>query len=328
MTDMPNSFALLPKPIRISEQSWPEGTIPLVSIRCTTYNHVNFIRDAIEGFLMQETTFPVEILIHDDASTDGTTEIVREYEKKYTNCISAFYQSVNTYRHPKRNELRHRYSKAFSGKYIAICEGDDYWTDKDKLQLQATYLETNPGVVLTYTDSQPFDDHGLLDVDFGGARRDLTADELRRSPAIFTLTVMHRNVLDMSPPEFSIVAYGDMARWSLLGEFGSGKYLDHIQPSMYRVHNGGVHSSATADKRRVMRLRTFSGQMAYFERVGDVDLAQYYRSKMLTELVWIEGIHIRILQYAKRASVILEPLFVLRRRLKKFFGFRNETERA
>ncbi len=75
------------KAIPVTEQKWDKNTIPLVSISCITYNHENFIRDAIEGFLMQRTTFPVEILIHDDASTDKTADIVREYEKKFPQLI-------------------------------------------------------------------------------------------------------------------------------------------------------------------------------------------------------------------------------------------------
>jgi hypothetical protein len=80
----PLKFKILQKPVRIIEQVWAEGTVPLVSIWCITYNHANFIRDAIQGFLMQKTTFPVEIFIHDDASTDGTAEIIQEYSNKYS----------------------------------------------------------------------------------------------------------------------------------------------------------------------------------------------------------------------------------------------------
>jgi glycosyltransferase involved in cell wall biosynthesis len=97
MTDSTTEYQYtpLPRPVRITEHQWPEGTVPLVTITCVTYQHVNFIRDAIEGFLMQETTFPVEILIHDDASTDGTADIVREYEAKYPHLIKPIYQMEN-----------------------------------------------------------------------------------------------------------------------------------------------------------------------------------------------------------------------------------------
>ena len=87
----------LEKPVRITQQVWPEGTVPVVSICCITYQHVNFIRDAVEGFLMQETTFPVEIIIRDDASLDGTTQIVSSYQVKYPRLIRTILHTENQY---------------------------------------------------------------------------------------------------------------------------------------------------------------------------------------------------------------------------------------
>jgi len=105
------------------------NTDPLVSICCLTYNHAPYIRDAIEGFLMQKTNFPVEILIHDDASTDGTADIIREYETRYPDIIKPIYQTENQYSKGVKISWEYQFSRA-RGKYIALCEGDDYWTDK------------------------------------------------------------------------------------------------------------------------------------------------------------------------------------------------------
>jgi glycosyltransferase involved in cell wall biosynthesis len=118
-----------------------EQNIPLVSINCITYNHAPYIRNAIKGFLMQKTNFPIEILIHDDASTDGTVDIIREYEALYPNLIKPIYQTENQYSKGK-NPSQFNRERAL-GKYIAICEGDDYWTDPNKLQLQVDFLEAN-----------------------------------------------------------------------------------------------------------------------------------------------------------------------------------------
>lgn len=111
-----------------------------VSICCLAYNHKPYIRQALDSFLMQETNFKFEILVHDDASTDGTTEIIREYEKKYPDIIKPLYQTEN--QHSKRVKITWKYQfPRVNGKYIALCEGDDFWCDKKKLQKQFNVLE-------------------------------------------------------------------------------------------------------------------------------------------------------------------------------------------
>ena len=116
---------------------------PMVSVYCLTYNHENYIRDCLEGFVAQKTAFPFEVIVHDDASTDRTAEIVQEYEKKYPHIFKVIYEEENQYqRH--RPILRDLVLPIVRGKYIAICEGDDYWIDDQKLQDQVTILENNP----------------------------------------------------------------------------------------------------------------------------------------------------------------------------------------
>ena len=118
-------------------------TIPLVSISCITYNHASYIRECLEGFLMQKTNFPFEILIHDDASTDGTADIIREYEVKYPDLIKPILREKNLYSQGIRSIDQFNYERA-QGKYIALCEGDDFWTDPNKLQIQFDFMESHP----------------------------------------------------------------------------------------------------------------------------------------------------------------------------------------
>jgi glycosyltransferase involved in cell wall biosynthesis len=121
---------------------------PLVSIVCLTYNHERYIAQAIEGFVMQKTDFDYEIIIHDDASQDGTAEIIKKYENKYPQLIKPIYQKENQASKERGRVTRLAFAEA-QGKYIALCEGDDYWTDPLKLQKQVDFLEENPEYTLT-----------------------------------------------------------------------------------------------------------------------------------------------------------------------------------
>lgn len=120
----------------------------LVSIICTTYNHENFIRYTLEGFLKQEVNFRYEILIHDDASTDNTQNILREYERRYPHLIKVVYQKENQYSQGKPI-LENLLNKA-KGKYLAFCEGDDFWNDELKLQKQVSFLQRNNDFSASY----------------------------------------------------------------------------------------------------------------------------------------------------------------------------------
>lgn len=115
----------------------------LVSILCITYNQEKYIRQCLDGFMMQKTNFKFEVLIHDDASTDGTADIIREYEQKYPDIIRPIYQTENQWSKGIPVNSTFNYPRV-TGKYVAMCEGDDYWTDQYKLQKQVDFLEKHP----------------------------------------------------------------------------------------------------------------------------------------------------------------------------------------
>ena len=136
---------------------------PLVSICCITYNHRDFIRDALDGFLSQRTDFPYEILINDDASTDGTADIIREYEQKYPEKIRALLQTENQYSKGITNPSGAFNFPRVRGRYVAMCEGDDYWTDPEKLQKQVDYMEAHPDCSLCFHSARIITVDGSLD---------------------------------------------------------------------------------------------------------------------------------------------------------------------
>jgi glycosyltransferase involved in cell wall biosynthesis len=269
---------------------WGGGASPLVSICCITYNHVSYIMEAIDSFLMQETTFPFEILIHDDASTDGTTDIIIDYANKYPDIIRTIIQTENQYSKGGLIYPRFVFPKA-RGKYIALCEGDDYWTDKTKLQKQVNFLENNPDYVITYTDSQPFDESGKLKINFGGATRDLSADELQKSTPIYTLTTCFRNIIKEIPQDLMSARFGDCIIWSLLGAHGRGKYLSDIEPAAYRVHDGGIFSKKTIKRKYEMAVITKAALFAYYSRISNNELANYFKIKTFKLCLRLIGIY-------------------------------------
>lgn len=116
----------------------------LVSISCITYNHEKYIAEALDSFLRQDTDFEYEILIHDDASTDGTRGIIEAYAARYGDVIRPIFQEENQYQRGVTNPSGVFNFPRARGKYIAMCEGDDFWIDIRKLRTQAAYMEAHP----------------------------------------------------------------------------------------------------------------------------------------------------------------------------------------
>ncbi len=173
---------------------------PLVSVVCDTYNQAHFIRKTLDGFLMQKTDFPFEIIVHDDASTDGTADVVREYESEHPELFRCIYRNENMYsKDPKI--LEHYVFPVTRGKYVAICEGDDYWSDPYKIQKQASWMESHPGCTLCFTACD------LIDADGNPIGSEIPFPSDRDVP---TETII-RGMGGLCPTA-SIMALGDLCR--------------------------------------------------------------------------------------------------------------------
>jgi glycosyltransferase involved in cell wall biosynthesis len=236
-------------PVRISNQNWTEGVTPLVSIINNTYNHENFIREALESFLMQETTFPVEILVHDDASTDRTAEIIKEYELKYPDLVLPVYQKENQFSKGVKPTQNFQYPRA-RGKYIALCEGDDYWTDPLKLQKQVEFLEANEEYsAATHQTLMIFENNYIFHSrQFNKLNNNcsLNIDSLLVGRKFHTASILFQsNVLrDVSMP--SGITSGDRALFFLIASKGLIYFFSEIM-CVYRKNAGGISSWVTSE---------------------------------------------------------------------------------
>lgn len=247
---------------------------PLVSINCMTYNHKAFIRQCLDGFMMQKCSFDFEVLIHDDASTDGTQDIIREYEVKYPDIIKPIYQKENQYSKGIDPSLKYN-APRIKGKYIALCEGDDYWTDPYKLQKQVDFLESHPDYVMcSHRFNQYIQDKNLLeeekDLTFQGADYDLK-NLIGGKWLTQTLTVMYRrDALDLQRYE----SYGmslDMILFYELLRNGKGYCFSDVM-GVYRLHKGGVWSEVSINQQRLIE---FKARLAIYEVEKSDDAATF-----------------------------------------------------
>lgn len=169
---------------------------PLVAIQCTAYNHESYIREALDGFVMQQTDFPFVAIVHDDASTDGTAAIIQEYAEKYPNIIKPIYETENQY--SKKNgsltRIMRNACEATGAKYIALCEGDDYWTDPLKLQKQVDFLEAHPDYSMCFANAiEQWEDGREINHQYASVLdKDYTGIEIFEPWIIATMSVVIR----------------------------------------------------------------------------------------------------------------------------------------
>tara|TARA_B100000378_G_scaffold190473_1_gene154820 strand:- start:4387 stop:5283 length:897 start_codon:yes stop_codon:yes gene_type:complete len=220
--------------------------VPLVSICCITYNHADFIEECLDGFLRQHTNFQFEILIHDDASTDGTSVIIEEYSKNHENLFKPIIQNENQYSKGIRAiNSTFNFPRA-KGKYIAICEGDDYWTDPLKLQKQVDFLEENPGFSGVGTNSLVYFENTGEEKLFNKDDResDLNFENFLKERKFHTASFLFRNTLQY-PKDFTKVLSGDRLLFLLVALQGKIKYFTDVT-CIYRKNDGGISSRATS----------------------------------------------------------------------------------
>lgn len=215
-----------------------------VSVAMITYNHESYIREALDGILMQETNFDFNIIIGEDTSSDNTKSIIQEYIEKFSNKISCTFHVNNLGMMPNFiNTL-----KSCNGEYIAICEGDDYWIDPLKLQKQVDFLESNKDYVICFHKVMILNDNNL-EADINIERRynsikklpATVLDLLEHGNFIHTPSVLFRNQITDLPTEFVYSTVGDYFLYIIHSQKGYIKRLDEVM-AIYR-NNVGIYST-------------------------------------------------------------------------------------
>lgn len=300
------------------------GTKPVVSILCATYNHEAYIKNAIEGFLLQETSFPFEVIIHEDVSTDTTADIVQSYFVKYPNIIKPIFQKENQYSKgasPLLNALAHA-----QGDYIAICEGDDYWTDPLKLNIQFDYLVSHKNFSMHAHSVQIIDNtvSGFVYTPYTPALKSINSfNDILREHFIPTLSLMIRRECIPNPmPSFIYkVRSRDIALELMISSKGPCFFSDK-KMGVYRHHDGGITKTPIHPlKERAMRYTLYKGLLDY--------LGKSYQRRIRQKLAWIDLAAVAaILSTEKRLDIKLiitallkDPFVIIRIITRKIHRF-------
>ena len=273
-----------------------------VSVLCAAYNHEEYLRQTLDSFLNQKTDFPFEVLVNDDASTDSTGDIIREYAAKYPEVIRPFYQKENLYSR-RINLYDVVFFPACRGEYIAVCEGDDYWNDPEKLQLQVNWLDAHPeysacvhnsiGRFTDQPDKVLFAQDGDRDIPFEQVVQGM-------SHAYHTSSILARREFILNPPDYRDVAYHqgyftDYAVGVRLGLAGKVRFLDRCM-SVYRIgSNPSAWSRGVGQEYHKLK-RFVSGEIAMLKTVKQHPLTEAQEAAIDQvllereyELLYIEG---------------------------------------
>jgi len=283
-----------------------------------TYNHAPYLKEAIEGVLMQNTNFPFELIICNDASPDHSDRIIKTYAEKYPEIIRYF-------RHDKNIGFVENQRFAFQhakGKYLGYCEGDDYWTDENKLQFQVDFLENNPQYVMTtarnlllYQESGKLTEDGK-DYMFGNKEFiDYSQESFFRERPTQTFTyLLRRELLDLKWVDV-YPNYRDLYYFYHLLAFGKGRAFNKVV-GVYRLHEGGVYSSLETEQ----KIKT---SIAIFKNIKKINDDSRADMQIIKDLDLLISKHFYLKEFSlplintKLYSAVIER-FALSRDIKTF----------
>ncbi len=242
---------------------------PLVIILSLVYNHGPYLRQCLDGFVMQKTNFPFYAVVHDDASTDNSAAIIREYAEKYPDIIHPIYETENQYSKGDGSLGRIMNEACKDAKYIALCEGDDYWTDPLKLQKQVDFLEANPDYSMCFHNVNVLSDQKDDESIYSHLEtREFSAKEIYEKWTVPTCSILYRNVLPIPNIGKTKIIFGDIFLFLRLSQVGK-LYCIADKMGVYRRHNGGVSFSINAEK-AIALIRQYEFMAEYFKNDSDI----------------------------------------------------------
>ncbi|MBD5583545.1 MAG: glycosyltransferase [Clostridia bacterium] len=278
---------------------------PLVVVRCATYNHVAYIRDALESFVAQQTDFPFIVIVHDDASTDGTQEIIKEYVDKYPYIIKPIFEKENQYSKGNGDvsKIFDAACLATGAKYIALCEGDDYWINSLKLQKQVNFLEIHEDYGLVHTNALQVNWrdrfksklHIDRDIPVGNVYRNLLNGNFIYTPSVLFRT----DLLKIKKREINPRWYFDRVLWLCFSKHTKFHYLNEDMVVYRVVENSATHGN---HKEVYGRMVKWSHKILEFLKANDTpteDINYFLRPRysLLLKYSYLAGDHNAVNEY-------------------------------
>lgn len=251
-----------------------KGT-PLVSIRCIVYNHEPYLRQCLDGFVMQRTTFPFEAIVHDDASTDGSAAIIREYAEKYPGIIKPIFETENQYsKHDGSLNRIMNTARHPAAKYVAFCEGDDYWIDPLKLQKQVDFLEMNPSYNMVYTNYKEDHNGTIKNGSWNLLEGNCIKPYLLREGYIPTASVMYRSSFKFNYDYMKMnFPLGDVPLWIQLMHDSPIKLLPDFTTT-YRILDESASNSRKYINRLIFDIGALRCRKFFADKYGYIDVSR------------------------------------------------------
>ncbi|WP_372744882.1 glycosyltransferase [Lutibacter sp.] len=248
-----------------------------VTVCMINYNQEKFIKEAIESVLKQECEYNLELIISDDCSSDNSKSIVKSIIKYHPkgNLITLVERGKNLGMTSNFFET----FKLCKGDFIALCDSDDFWRDKYKLQKQIDFLDKNKDYVVSFHDVTLFDENskkinrGYI---INKVKRDYISIELACGAFLMPVTMCFRNVITEIPEEAYKVTNWDVFLISMLGGFGKAKFMNDIIPAGYRLHQNNVSGTLTEVNKDYQRKVTFYYLFKYYNRIKKTNIAYNY----------------------------------------------------